>query len=50
MLGDLDGVDEFIAALDPPSGERTERLQAYIFSGSESIAMIPKSALWPLMM
>ena len=33
MLGDLDGTDEFLAALDPPAGERTERLQAYIISG-----------------
>ena len=36
MLGDLDGVDEFIASLDPPSGERTERLQAYIISGHKA--------------
>jgi peroxiredoxin len=36
LLGDLDGIDEFIAALDPPAGDKTERLQAYIISGHKA--------------
>lgn len=36
MLGDLDGVEQFLAALDPPAGDKTERLQAYIISGHKA--------------
>lgn len=36
LLADLDGTDEFIAALDPQGGDRPERLQAYIISGHKA--------------
>ncbi|MGV3485549.1 MAG: hydrogen peroxide-dependent heme synthase [Planctomycetaceae bacterium] len=36
LLHDLDGADEFIAALDPPTADRTERLQPYIISGHKA--------------
>jgi peroxiredoxin len=36
LLSDLDGTDEFIAALEPAEGDRPERLQAYIISGHKA--------------
>jgi hydrogen peroxide-dependent heme synthase len=36
LLADLDGADEFIAALDPQGGDHPERMQAYIISGHKA--------------
>ncbi len=35
-LAGLDGVDEFLAALDPVEGDRPERMQGYIISGHKA--------------
>lgn len=36
MLAGLDRTEEFIAALAPPAGDRTERLQSYIITGHKA--------------